>query len=48
MNDDNKRLKELELRIKKLEQVAREKQLKIDYLEKMIDIAREELDIDIK
>jgi transposase-like protein len=43
-----KKLKDLEQRIKELEQVVGQKQLKIDYLEKMIDIAKEELDIDIK
>ena len=43
-----KKLKELELRIKELEQVVGQKQLKIDYLEKMIDLAKEELNIDIK
>ena len=43
-----KKLKDLEQRIKELEQIVGQKQLKIDYLEKMIDIAKEELDIDIK
>lgn len=43
-----KKLKELELRIKELEQAVGQKQLKIDYLEKMIDLAKEELNIDIK
>lgn len=43
-----KKLKDLELRIKELEQIVGQKQLKIDYLEKMIDIAKEELNIDIK
>jgi transposase len=42
------RLKELELKIKQLEQAVGQKQIKIDYLEKMIDIAKEELKIDIK
>ena len=49
MNESStKKLKELELRIKELEQVVGQKQLKIDYLEKMIDLAKEELNIDIK
>jgi transposase len=49
MNESStKKLKELELRIKQLEQVVGQKQLKIDYLEKMIDLAKEELNIDIK
>ena len=43
-----KKLKDLEQRIKELEQIVGQKQLKIDYLEKMIDIAKEELNIDIK
>ncbi|SRR6056297_74652 len=43
-----KKLKELEQRIKELEQVVGQKQLNIDYLEKLIDLAKEELDIDIK
>ena len=43
-----RKLKELETRIKELEQIVGQKQIKIDFLEKMIDLAREELDIDIK
>lgn len=43
-----KKLKDLELRIKELEQIVGQKQLKIDYLEKMIELAGKELDIDIK
>ena len=42
------KLKELEQKIKELEQAVGQKQIKIDYLEKMIDIAKEELHIDIK
>lgn len=42
------KLKELELRLKELEQIVGQKQLKIDYLEKMIELAKEEFDIDIK
>lgn len=42
------KLKELEEKVKKLERVVGQKQIKIDYLEKMIDIAKEDLDIDIK
>jgi len=37
-----------EHRIKDLEQMVGQKQIKIEYLEKMIDIAKEELNIDIK
>lgn len=43
-----KKLKDLELRIKELERAVGQKQLKIDYLEKMIELAKEEFDIDIK
>jgi transposase-like protein len=42
------KLKELEKKVKELEQSVGQKQIKIDYLEKMIDIAKDELDIDIK
>jgi transposase-like protein len=42
------KLKELQTKIKELEQIVGQKQIKIDYLEKMIDLAKEELDIDIK
>lgn len=42
------KLKELEKKIKDLERVVGQKQIKIDYLEKMMDIAKDELDIDIK
>ena len=47
-NSGVKKLKELEQRIKELEQVVGQKLLKIHYMEKMIDLAKEELDIDIK
>jgi transposase len=42
------KLKELETRIRELEQMVGQKQIKIEYLEKMIDLAKEELNIDIK
>lgn len=42
------KVKELHDRIKELERVVGQKQLNIDYLEKMIEIAKEEFDIDIK
>ena len=42
------KLKHLEQKIKELEQIVGQKQIKIDYLEKMIDIAKEDLNIDIK
>lgn len=47
-DSSDKKLKELEQKIKDLEQIVGQKQIKIDYLEKMIDIAKDELDIDIK
>lgn len=43
-----KKLKELERKVKELEQIVGQKQIKIDYLEKMIDIAKDDLKIDIK
>jgi transposase len=43
-----KKLKEMEKQIIELERIVGQKQIKIDYLEKMIDIAKQEFDIDIK
>ena len=49
MKDSNiDKLKQLELKVKELEQAVGQKQIKIDYLEKMIDIAKDEFNIDIK
>ena len=42
------KVKELQDRIKELERIVGQKQLSIDYLEKMIEIAKDEFDIDIK
>lgn len=42
------KLKELQNRIAELEQALGQKQMNIDYLEKMIDLAKEQYDIDIK
>lgn len=42
------KVKQLEKRIKELERMVGQKQIMIDYLEKMIEIAKDELDIDIK
>jgi transposase len=39
---------DLQNRIKELEQIVGQKQLNIDYLEKMIEIAKDDFDIDIK
>lgn len=44
----SQKLKELERKIKELEQMVGQKQIKIDFLEKMIDIAKDDLGIDIK
>jgi hypothetical protein len=43
-----KKLKDHELRIKEMERIIGQKQLQIDYLEKMIELANNEFDIDIK
>jgi len=49
MKESNiEKMKELELKVRELEQAVGQKQMKIDYLEKMIDIANDELKIDIK
>lgn len=42
------KVKELEQKIRELEQAVGQKQIKIDYLERMMEIAKTELDIDIK
>jgi len=42
------RLKELEQKLKDMERIVGQKQIQIDFLEKMIDIAKTELHIDIK
>src|SRR5690554_2061179 len=42
------KIKEMEARIKELERAVGQKQMNIDYLEKMIDLAKEHYDIDIK
>lgn len=42
------KLKELQNRIKELERVVGLKQLNIDYLEKIIELAKTELNLDIK
>lgn len=44
----SQKVKELQEKIKSLEAIVGQKQIKIDFLEKMIDIAKEELEIDIK
>ena len=47
-DSDSRNIKDLEARVKELESVVGRKQIMIDYLEKMMEIAKEELDIDIK
>lgn len=42
------KLKQLEARIKELERAVGQKQMKIDFLEKMIELADEHFEIDIK
>ncbi|MBN4072653.1 transposase [Crocinitomix catalasitica] len=43
-----KKVKDLEQQVKELERVVGQKQIQIDYLEKMMELAKDELDIDIK
>ncbi|MBN4071389.1 transposase [Crocinitomix catalasitica] len=43
-----KKVKDLKQQVKELERVVGQKQIQIDYLEKMVDMAKDELDIDIK
>lgn len=47
-DSSTQKLKALEQKIKDLERTVGQKQIMIDYLEKMIDIANEELNVDIK
>ena len=47
-NSQAERIKKMEVRIKELERAVGQKQMNIDYLEKMIDLAKEHYDIDIK
>lgn len=47
-DSSHKKMKELEARVKELESTVGRKQIMIDYLEKMMEIAKAELDIDIK
>lgn len=47
-DSSTQKLKELQIRVKELEAIVGRKQISIDYLEKMIDIAKDEYDIDIK
>ncbi|MCO5229540.1 MAG: transposase [Chitinophagales bacterium] len=47
-NSQSEKIKLLEARVKELERAVGQKQMNIDYLEKMIDLAKEQFDIDIK
>ena len=42
------KIKELELKVKELERIVGVKQINIDFLDKMIEIAKKDYDIDIK
>lgn len=42
------KVKDLEKRIKELERMVGQKQIKIDYYEKMVELAKEEMNIDLK
>ena len=48
LNSEGYRSKELEQKVKELEAVVGRKQIQIDFLEKLIEIADVELEIDIK
>jgi transposase len=47
-DSDTLKIKNMQERIKELERAVGQKQLKIDFLEKMIEIAEEDLKVDIK
>ena len=47
-DSDAYKVKQMQERIKELERAVGQKQLKIDFLEKMIDIAEEDFKVDIK
>ena len=47
-DSSSKKVKELRAKIKELEAALGRKQIMIDYLETMMEVAKEELDIDIK
>ncbi|MCL6221011.1 transposase [Zunongwangia pacifica] len=47
-NSSTKKLKSLEAKVKELECMVGQKQIQIDYLEKVIDLANQELHIDLK
>lgn len=47
-NSNQNKLKELSQKVKLLEQMVGQKQVAIEYLEKMIELAKSDLNIDIK
>ncbi len=47
-NSSQEKLKQLTLKVKELEQIVGQKQIAIEYLEKMIELANTELQIDLK
>ena len=47
-DSSSQKIKDLEKKIKELEQAVGSKQMQIDYLEKMMEIAKDELGIDVK
>ncbi len=47
-DSDQIKLKELTNKVKQLEQIIGQKQIAIEYLEKMIELAKTELNIDLK
>jgi len=47
-DSSGKKMKEMEARIKELEAALGRKQIQVEYFEKMIELAKTELDIDIK
>lgn len=47
-SSSSKKVKDLQAKIKELEATLGRKQIMIDYLETMMEVAKEELDIDIK
>ncbi len=47
-NSSQDRVKELEKRIKDLEATVGRKQIQVDYLEKIVELAKSELNIDVK
>ncbi|MDT0688161.1 transposase [Salegentibacter sp. F188] len=47
-DSSQKKMKEMEAKIQELEAALGRKQIQVDYFEKMIELAKTELDIDIK